>query len=63
VQHERRHRQARPLQRVDHGDGLRGSHVSRRRSAGRRSERYARRRGARCSGAEVKDTGAMDTKC
>jgi hypothetical protein len=29
VQRERRHRRARPRQRVDHGDGLRGSHASR----------------------------------
>jgi hypothetical protein len=46
VQRERRHRRARPRQRVDHGDGLLWSHAGRRRSVWRRSERYARRRGA-----------------
>jgi hypothetical protein len=63
VQRELRHRRAGPQQRVDHGDGLRGSHVGRRRSARRRGERYARRRGARCSEAEAMETGAMDAKC
>jgi hypothetical protein len=31
--------------------------------AWRRSERYARRRGARCSESEAKETRAMGAKC
>jgi hypothetical protein len=39
AQGQPRRRRARPRQRVDHGDGLRGSHAGRRRNAGRRGKR------------------------
>jgi hypothetical protein len=53
AQGQPRRRRARPRQRVDHGDGLRGSHASRRRNAGRRNERLCKAKGrVHCS--EVK---------
>jgi hypothetical protein len=62
VQRELRHARARPRQRVDHGDGLRGSHVDRRRSAGTKRA-LGKTRGAQCSGMKTRKTGAMGAKC
>jgi hypothetical protein len=61
VQRKRRHRRARPRQRLITVMGCGGA-MPVDKGAWRRSERYARRRGARRSGTKAKKTGAIGAK-
>jgi hypothetical protein len=62
VQRELRHRRARPRQRVDHSDGLRGSHADRWRSAEtKRALGETKRRTVLWSRSE--EQGATNAKC
>jgi hypothetical protein len=62
VQRERRHRRDWPWLRIDHGDGLRGNHADRRRSASaEQTLGETKRRVMHWSGGEEQRT--IDAKC